>query len=118
MKREFLYPPDLTFWQALQRGLVPMVEDKDYLAFVASLPCVITGERPVEVHHTVGHGLKGVGEKVSDYLSFPLSPTLHRTGKQALHVVGHKAWEELHGNQMEYVGRTLFEAVMRGVIAR
>lgn len=118
MNREFIIPPGLTFWQALQRGLVPMVQDPAYLSFVGSLPCVITGETPVEVHHTVGHGLKGVGEKTSDYLSFPLSPILHRTGKQAMHVIGHKAWEELHGNQMEYVGRTLFEAVMRGVFSK
>lgn len=117
MNHEFLIPPGLTFWQALQRGLVPMVQNPAYLAWVSTLPCSITGDGPVEVHHLIGHGVKGVGEKASDFLAMPLSPVLHRTGSKAIHVIGHKAWEELHGNQMEYVGRTLFEAVMRGVLS-
>lgn len=114
---ELLYPPSLTFWQALQKGMVPALKDAEYLAWVASRPCVITGDA-AHAHHLVGHGLKPVGGKVSDYLAFPLSPVLHQTGAKALHVIGHKAWEELHESQLVYVAMTLTEAVYRGVIRR
>lgn len=111
--REFLIPPGMTFWQALQKGMVPAIESDRYKAFVGSLPCVLTGQ-PAHVHHLVGHGLKPVGGKTSDFLSFPLAPELHVGGRSAIHVVGHKVWEQQYGDQRVFVMQTLFEAAARG----
>lgn len=109
-------PPGLTFWQALQRGYVPRLESSAYLEWVASLPCCVSGMRGVEVHHLIGHGVKGNGEKTPDLLAIPLAPALHRTGPEAIHVIGHRPWEVRFGSQLELAGRTLLQAVYEGVL--
>lgn len=106
-----LYPPDMTFAQAMRAGLVKPARDPRYLEYVAGLPCCITAQRPVTVHHIVGHGLKAAGGKTSDYLAIPLAPELHQNGPMALHVLGHKAWEEIYGSQLEFSALTLLQAI-------
>lgn len=55
-----------------------------YLDFIRILPCVITGQRPVEAAHVsfenrlVGAPGRGKGSKVSDRWALPLSPEMHR----------------------------------------
>lgn len=76
--------------------------DAAYLKFVRSLPCVVSGALDSQAHHLIGHGHGGMGTKVSDYWTFPLSPIEH----QLLHDHGWKAWEELNGSQWKYVAET------------
>jgi hypothetical protein len=116
---DLLIPPSMSFWKALQAGLVEPLEDPRYIAWLHTRRCVISGERGkrVTAHHLVGHGLKAVGGKVSDYLAFPLVTYLHLPDyPEGLHKLGHKEWERRHGSQLEFVARTLIEAVYEGVL--
>lgn len=55
----------------------------DYLAFLHSLPCVVTGSREVQAAHVsfaaprFGHYGRGKGHKASDRWALPLSPAEH-----------------------------------------
>lgn len=86
------------------------VRCKKYLAKVRELPCVITGNYGVEVHHIKAEGVGGMGMKASDYYSFPLSPELHRE----LHDHGWKAWEEKYGSQWRFVAETMHQILEEG----
>ena len=114
---DLLYPPGLTFWQALQKGMVPRIKSPAYLQFVSTLPCCVSGKRPVTVHHMVGHGCEGQGTKTSDLLAIPLAPEYHLPQfPEGIHAIGQHKWEERYGDQMVFVAQTLLEAVWRGVL--
>lgn len=55
-----------------------------YLQWIRSLPCVVTGTRPVEAAHLstarpeLGHFGRGKQQKASDSWVLPLSPEEHR----------------------------------------
>lgn len=59
-------------------------KSKDYLSFVRTLPCVVTGVRIVEAAHLstacveYGHYGRGRGSKAPDRWALPLSPEQHR----------------------------------------
>lgn len=111
-----IFPPQMTFWHAMQAGLIQPVESEDYLAWVRTRPCVLTGGK-ADAHHMVGHGLKPNGGKVSDLLTFPLAPKAHRPQfAGSLHHWGSTAWERQYGDQRVFVLQTLVEAIHRGVI--
>lgn len=111
-----IYPPNMSFWQAMQAGMVRPIESESYLSWVRTRPCVITG-RPATAHHMVGHGLKPNGGKTSDILAFPLCEEYHLPDyPNGLHHMGHKRWEMIHGDQRIYVMQTLVEAIYCGVL--
>lgn len=111
-----IYPPSMSFWRALQAGMIPEWRSDKYLAWVRTLPSAISGGTPCAAHHLVGHGLKGKGSKVSDMLVFPLTAAEHQTSREALHVLGSAEWEQRFGDQRIYVMQTLVEAIHRGVL--
>lgn len=112
-----IYPPSLTFWQAMQKGYVRPIRCGAYLDYVRALPCVLCGGSAC-AHHLVGHGLKPVGGKVSDYLSFPLCNPHHSPqAAGSLHHLGHDEWERQHGDQRVYVFQTLVQAIHDRFIA-
>lgn len=114
---KMILPPGMTFWSGLQKGYVGAIKSPAYLGYVASLPCCVSGQVGVTVHHIVGHGLKGNGEKTSDLLAIPLAPHLHLPGyPEGLHHMGHKAWELKYGSQVDFAARTLLQAVYDGVL--
>ncbi len=61
---------------------------KDYLSWLHTLPCCITGQYGVEAAHTstahpfFGHYGRGKGTKASDIFALPLSPEKHRESHQ------------------------------------
>lgn len=114
MGTRLIYPPSMTFWQALQAGLVEPLRSESYLRYVRGLPCCACQRPgPGDPHHIVGSGLKGAGTHTSDLLAIPLCRQCH----EKLHAGhGHVAWEEKHGTQIEHAARTLVEAVYRGVL--
>ena len=62
----------------------PREKDKGHLAWLSSLPCVITGKRPVHVAHVryadpvYGKPQTGMAEKPSDKWTLPLCNRHHR----------------------------------------
>ena len=54
------------------------VRSKAHLRFVATMPCVVCGMRPVEVHHLKHLQPRARGLKVSDEFTVPLCPEHHR----------------------------------------
>lgn len=102
----------MSFWQAMQKGLVEPLRNEKYLAFVRGLQCCACQRPgPGDPHHIIGGGLKGAGTHTSDLLAIPLCRPCH----EALHR-GHVAWERHEGTQIDHVARTLVEAVYRGVL--
>lgn len=63
--------------------------DPRYLAWVATLPCLICAIRPVEVSHL---GLRGLGQKCDDKYAGPLCSCHHQHGPEAHHVLGKRFW--------------------------
>jgi hypothetical protein len=84
----------------------------DHLAFLRTLPCVITGARPVEAAHVSmtskiwGKSDKGVGKKSADRWALPLSPAMHREQ----HELGERAFWKKHGIDPLVVACRLWEA--------
>jgi hypothetical protein len=64
------------------------VKSKGYLAWLHTLPCVVSGRRPVEAAHVsyadwdVGAWGRGKGQKASGRWAVPLHPDLHRDQHQ------------------------------------
>ncbi len=62
----------------------PRIKDDQYLRWLRTLPCVLTGSRPVEAAHVrfaspvYGKRETGKSEKPSDRWALPLSPDKHR----------------------------------------
>lgn len=87
-------------------------KDGDHLAYLRTLPCVITGKSPVEAAHIRfgsklwGKPITGIGTKPDDRWCLPLSPDLHReqhAGSEA------KFWQD-HGLDPLVIAARLWEA--------
>lgn len=75
------------------------IEDKDYLAWIRTLPCAVSGIFPVEAAHVsfpapqYGKLGRGMSRKETDYWALPLSADQHR----AQHSMGERKYWELIG---------------------
>jgi hypothetical protein len=65
--------------------------------------CVIC-RRPAEVHHLIGYGYRGIGQKATDENTIPLCVEHHR-GAQGIHHLGLKTWEKAYGEQSNHLKR-------------
>jgi hypothetical protein len=79
------------------------VIDKDRLARVAMLPCMVCGHWPVAVHHCRMNA--GTGQKAGDDETIPLCAWHHQTGPQAFHN-GPRIFQELYGTELELLAQT------------
>lgn len=90
----------------------PRVEDAKHLAFIRTLPCVITGTSPVEACHIRyadrQHGKRETGgaEKPSDCWVVPMCPQKHREQ----HSMNERAFWDRYGIDPLEVARQLFAA--------
>lgn len=82
------------------------VEDPAHLTRVRALPCCVCGATPSEAHH-VRDGQVGAGQKAGDDEAIPLCFHHHRTGPEAFHAIGTRAWEATYGTQRSHLNRTL-----------
>lgn len=73
---------------------------KLHMARVARLPCVITGLRPVQVHHCICGRYSG--KKANDFQVIPLHISQHLDGPLAIHT-DKAGWIERNGNDYEYL---------------
>ena len=88
----------------------PALRDDAYLAYVRSLPSVQSGLMGCVAHHAIGGRYSTL--KTSDYFAIPLTDAEHKV----LHDKGWRAWEELHGSQMEHAARIMEQAIRDGVL--
>lgn len=113
-----VFPPQMSFWQAFQGGLVEARKDPKYIAYLHTLPCAVMNTRKaITVHHVIGHGLRGHSTKTCDYLAFPIEAELHLPDyPRSIHAMnfGWKRWEEVHGSQLLFTMQTLVRAVHEG----
>ena len=70
------------------------VLDKLYLEFVATLPCLVCGRRPVEVAHL---GERGLSQKCDDRKTGPLCHLHHQDSKVGHHGQLGRNWWSFHG---------------------
>lgn len=84
--------PDTAFARTVSKR--PRIERPDHLAWIRTLPCLITGMRPVDAAHIrypelgLGKLPTGLGEKPSDMWTVPL----HRAVHTDQHACGERAW--------------------------
>ncbi len=74
---------------------------------VAQLSCMACDCSPVEVHHVRHDGRAGISR--NHRLVIPLCSACHRTGENAVHRIGHPAFNELFGINMMERARRLWE---------
>jgi hypothetical protein len=82
----------------------PRERNRNHLAWIASLPSLISGKRGCEAAHirmgSQVHGKRSVGlaEKPDDMFTVPLTASEHRTGDDSQHACGdERAWWARHG---------------------
>ena len=78
-------------------------KSKKHISRVAQLPCCVTGQHGVQVHHVIGRDMKGMGQRSSDWFAIPLAPEIH----DELHRHGWREWERKYGSQIDHVAKTL-----------
>jgi len=91
---------------------IPLRERKaieQYHALVAEMPCIVTGMRPVTLHHCHSGSLadaginRGKSQRPSDWLVIPIILDLH-VGPQGIDgSKGVRSWEAEHGTQMSHL---------------
>ena len=102
-------PPHLTFEQALKRGYVGRIEDREYMNWVKTLKCVSCQAPADDPHHPYGAGFKGMGTKVPDVWVIPVCRNCH----DALHH-NVEGWEDVNGQQIHHALMTLTQAFYEG----
>ena len=75
-------------------------DEDEHLTKVAALGCILCHRlgnpgTPAEVHH-IRTGI-GAGRRASHFQTIGLCPLHHRTGQDAIHVLGRKAFESKFG---------------------
>jgi len=93
--------------------IVKPYRSKKYLAWVKTLDSVLSHQPGCDAHHLIGHGQGGIGTKVTDIWTFPLTRGEHTE----LHHMGWKAWEEEHGSQWRFIGLTVHLAILEGPLS-
>lgn len=69
--------------------------ERDHLTWVASQPCMISGKRPVQVHH-----IRLNGEPRDHFKSIPLHYDYHQ-GPEGIHTLGKYAWRDKYGHELD-----------------
>ena len=90
----------------------------EYLNFIRSLPCVICARqaRPQFGRTEAAHvGIRGMGQKCSDWEAIPLCACHHRTGEFAHHVIGKRFWVKWRIDRYETIAKyqDLYELATR-----
>src|SRR4030095_4849839 len=89
--------------------------NRQYLAFIRSLPCAVCGtRRQIEAAHT---GPGGLAES-SDFSAIPLCLKDHRTGPCSYHRLGTRKFAEVHDLDITALVAQLNSIGLRGLIQR
>jgi hypothetical protein len=88
----------------------------DHLAFIRTLPCLVTGKRGVHAAHIrypdprFAKRAVGIGEKPDDKWTVPLHPSMHTDGPDAQHKHNEREWWEHQGIDPVAVAAALWAA--------
>lgn len=104
-----IIPYGMPWIAALRKGYLGRIQDRKYLDWVKTLPCVVCGSVGVDPSHYNGDYLSGMGTKSPDYTAFPCCRQHH----DELHH-DQKGWEEKHGAQSFWSMMTLVQAAAGG----
>ena len=78
--------------------------EREHIAKVAGLSCIICGIRPVEVHH-LRAGM-GLGQRSSHFRTIPLCYVHHRTGGFGVAIHGGtREFQRIHGTEEELLAK-------------
>ena len=90
------------------------LRSEPYLAWVRTLPCVVSGQGGCVAHHMTGYGSRG-NTKVHDFWTIPLTGNEHNLGVGSLHS-GVETWEAKHGSQWNHIRKILSGAIVANVL--
>ena len=102
-------PYGMPFIEALRLGYLGRIEDRKYLDWVKTLPCVCCGQTGVDPSHFNGMNLSGGATKSPDYFAIPLCRLHH----DLLHH-DKQYFEETYGDQSYWAMLTLLQAIIEG----
>lgn len=89
----------------------PTAEEAAHLAYVASLPCLVSGERPVQVHHVTA-SIHGGKISRSHKRIVPLAPRFHQIQfgpRESVEALGHGGFYRTYGIDLLAVAERLWE---------
>lgn len=73
--------------------------EREHMARVAQLPCLVSGERPVTLHHVTGYADIMGRLPRSHQLVVPLAPRYHliqHGPKESVEALGHRGFFKMH----------------------
>lgn len=100
------FPMRRTAMKRAPRKAAPAPE-KRHLAHVAAMPCLVCGGQAC-VHHVVSDGHQRLTRNHRRVV--PLCRVDHQDGPGAVHVIGHRAFCELHGDILALADRLWSES--------
>ncbi len=69
----------------------------EYLAWIRTLRCAVCQRAfGIEAAHTNATGMRGIGQKASDYSAIPLCFRHHRVDRDSYHKLGERRFAEQH----------------------
>jgi hypothetical protein len=74
--------------------------ERDHMERVAGLPCLVSGKRPVTVHHVSGYADRAGRIARSDRLVVPLAAEYHLIQfgpRESVEALGHQGFYRVHG---------------------
>jgi len=101
-------------------GAPPTADEKLHMARVASLPCLVSGKRPVTVHHVTGYADRMGRFSRSHRLVVPLAVEFHQHdyGSKSVEKLNHRGFYQEHGIDLYAEAKRLErESVERGVLS-
>lgn len=80
-------------------GAPPTAAERRHMARVASLPCLVSGQHHVTLHHVSGYADRMGRFARSHGLVVPLAPEYHliQWGPQSVESIGHQGFYIVHG---------------------
>lgn len=82
-------------------------EQRRFHDYVATLPCVGCGRSGVHVHHVISDGYKRLTRNHD--LVLPVCADCHQDGPNAIHRIGSRLWNALHGIEQHIEAKKLRE---------
>ena len=91
-----------------RRSKAKTAQEKRHHRAVAAMPCIACGSWPVHVHHVISDGFRRISR--NHKLVLPVCPECHQNGPTAIHKIGTRAWNDLHGIDQLERSKRLWEA--------